>query len=413
MLMSNDVYEISVHYMIDTIHYRSMQLLYQPLIGYEATSVYLHLWSEVDQISLTKVPSYHIRLAKSLDMPLPLIASSLRRLEAIGLVNTYQKEDKSSYLYELLLPLAPMHFFKHQILNTLLYKKLGKEDYQRTKVCFTTFSVDKTKYQNITASFQDVYSITLDDNAKNGLVDKEYLRQETNAIEKEYPLDLFYTGLDEYQIKKDTLTKADENIIQQLGILYKINVLDMQGIVKNAIAKDTLDHTVLMHACRAYYDLQVPTKFTNVHHKQGLQHKSRKANTTVDKHIEYLENISPIKLLKTKQGGKEPVRKDLVIIESLMARLGLEPGVINVLVEMTLKECDNTLPRGYMEHYGGQWKRKKITTVCEAMDEAKKIMKSKEKHKIIIPALQNEKSIGIDENTVDDATFKKLLAEFD
>jgi len=70
MLMSNDIYEICVQFPIDNIHYRTMQLLYQPLIGYEATSVYLFLWSEVDQISLTKTPCYHMRMAKSLEMSL-------------------------------------------------------------------------------------------------------------------------------------------------------------------------------------------------------------------------------------------------------------------------------------------------------------------------------------------------------
>ncbi|MFV0396262.1 MAG: replication initiation protein, partial [Coprobacillaceae bacterium] len=340
MLMSNDLYEISVHYAIDTIHYRSIQLLYQPLIGYEAASIYQYLWAEVDQISLTKAPCYHLRMAKSLDMPLRNITSALKKLEAIGLLNTYKKEDEEvCYLYELLLPLTPTNFFKHQILNTLLYKKLGKEDYQRTKVCFTTFTIDKSKYKNVTASFQDVFSIQLDKEDKNCLSDNEYLRQESNPIERDYPLDLFYAGLHEYQIKKDSLSKEDESIIRQLGTLYKVNVLDMLGIVKKTMENDVLNYPLLMKECRTYYDLQVPTKFTNVHHKQGIQHKSTKVNGTVNSHIEYLENISPIKLLKAKQGGKEPVRKDLVIIESLMTKLGLEPGVINVLIEMTLKEC--------------------------------------------------------------------------
>lgn len=414
MLMSNDIYEICVQFPIDNIHYRTMQLLYQPLIGYEATSVYLFLWSEVDQISLTKTPCYHMRMAKSLEMSLKMIASSMRKLEAIGLINTYKKEGEAGcYLYELLLPILPSKFFKHKILNTLLYKKLGKEDYQRTKVCFTTFSFDKNKYQNVTASFQDVFSINLDVDNQNSVLKTKDFSKATKPIEKEYPLNLFYEGLDQYQIKKDSLTNEDERVIQQLGLLYNIHVLDMQGLVKKAMEKDVLNHTVLIHECRTYYDLQVPTKFKNIYHKQAIQHKSVKTNTSMDQHIQYLENISPMKLLRAKQGGKEPVRKDLVIIESLMAKLGLEPGVINVLIEMTLKECDNTLPRGYMEHYGGQWKRKKITTVKDAIQEAKKIMKAKEKHKIVIPALEENKNEYVDENTVDDETFREMLAKYD
>jgi replication initiation and membrane attachment protein len=336
-------------------------------------------------------------------MSLSTLQSSLRKLEAIGLLNTYQKDSMEvCFLYELLLPLSPQQFYQHQILNTLLYKKLGKEDYQKTSVCFTSFTTDKSNYKNITAIFQDVFSIDLHSEVKNGLVERKYLQIQTNPIEKEYPLALFYEGLHHYQIKKDCLNKEDENLIQQLGILYRVNVLDMQGMVKKALQNDVLNHQILIEECHTYYDLQEPTTFNNIHHTQPAQYKSVKGNTSKDSHIAYLENISPMGLLKAKQGGKEPLRKDIVIIESLLTKLQLQPGVINVLIEMTLHECDNTLPRRYMEHYGGQWLRKKITTVKEAMKEAKQIMRAKEKHKIILPALEQDKTVYTNENTVDE-----------
>ena len=413
MLLNNDVYMIQTAYMIDTIHHRSIQLLYQPLIGFEATSVYLFLWAEVNQITLTKSPCPHMRMTKSLSMSLTSVEESLRKLEAIGLLKTYKKSGEyNSYLYELYTPLSPTDFFGHHILGTLLLKKLGKEDFQRTKVCFQTGAINKDAFTDVTTRFQDVFTIHLDSQVQNGLQVHAMMKDTTNVIEKEYPLELFYAELEQYQIKKDSIDKSDEAIIQQLGLLYHVDVIDMPGLVKAAMVKDRLQLEELSKKCRTYYQLKQPETFKNVHYKQSVQHKSVKnKSTNLNEYITYLENVSPMQLLRAKQGGREPVRKDVVIIESLLTTLQLEPGVINVLIEMTLQQCDHTLPRGYMEHYASQWKRKKITTVASAMQEAKNIMRAKghAKGRDISPIHEPAMS----EETIDDETLRKMLAKYE
>lgn len=42
-----------------------------------------------------------------------------------------------------------------------------------------------------------------------------------------------------------------------------------------------------------------------------------------------------------------------------MTSLYLEPGVMNVLIELTLSQCDNALSRAFMQARASQWKRKK------------------------------------------------------
>ena len=79
--------------------------------------------------------------------------------------------------------------------------------------------------------------------------------------------------------------------------------------------------------------------------------------------------------IKDKQGGREPLKHDLQIVESIMTSLYLEPGVMNVLIELTLSQCDNALSRAFMQARASQWKRKKIKTVKDAMDEANVYLK--------------------------------------
>ena len=58
--------------------------------------------------------------------------------------------------------------------------------------------------------------------------------------------------------------QEDEKIIQQLGILYHINALDMQDLVKQSMIENHLNSRLLAQNCRNYYDLKMPEKFTEV-----------------------------------------------------------------------------------------------------------------------------------------------------
>ena len=54
----------------------------------------------------------------------------------------------------------------------------------------------------------------------------------------------------------------------------------------------------------------MPEKFTEVFHKQSpLLQSEKQGESSLQKHIYYLENISPYDLLKDKTGGKEPLKK--------------------------------------------------------------------------------------------------------
>lgn len=63
-LLTSDVYQVRSSYMLDLTGYKTVLQLYQPLIGMEATALYLTLNSELDQMTLTKSPSLISRLCK-------------------------------------------------------------------------------------------------------------------------------------------------------------------------------------------------------------------------------------------------------------------------------------------------------------------------------------------------------------
>ena len=368
-LLTSDVYQVRSSYMLDLTGYKTVLQLYQPLIGMEATALYLTLNSELDQMTLTKSPSLISRLCKLSGFSLNSLQESFDKLEAVGLVCSYVKQTNDNrYLFDLKMPLSPQEFINHQILNRL------KDEYEKTIAIFQTYNVNLNDYQEMTASFTDVFEIH--HHEKNILKEKKYKQKIHNSIENSYDLTLFYQGIENLQLSKKMFDQEDEKIIQQLGILYHINALDMQDLVKQSMIENHLNSRLLAQNCRNYYDLKMPEKFTEVFHKQSpLLQSEKQGESSLQKHIYYLENISPYDLLKDKMGGKEPLKRDLQVVESVLTTLQLEPGVVNVLIETTLQKCNQSLPKNFIEALGSQWKRKKIKTVQEAIEEGKAYLK--------------------------------------
>lgn len=412
-LMMSDLYMVNANYPLDSIHMRAIQLLYQPLIGNTACSLYLTLYAELDQLSLTKATSLFSRLTKISGLSLTQINEASKKLEAIGLLERYKKDVDNNRIYHFVIktPLSPSKIFNHVILGPLLLQRLGKEDLYRTKLCFKSSTFDFSDYENITAKFTDVFDINMFEGSKEVLVEKNYFGNDYGKIDGDYDIELFYQGLKDYQIKRSIITSDDETLIKQLGIMYRINALDMQGLVKDSIKNDKISKQLLIKNCRDYYDIAMPEKFEEIYHKQAAIHKSSSNNDLLNAHIQYLESVNPYQLLKDKQGGREPLKHDLQIVESIMTSLYLQPGVVNVLIELTLSQCDNVLSRAFMQTRAAQWKRKKIETVKEAMDEAKLYLKYR-RNDDVDDDLKDDVSM-VNNDSVDETELNEFLSQFE
>ncbi len=407
--LTSDIYIVEKTYPLDQARTSCLQLLYQPVIGFQAVSLYLFLQQE----SFLSMPSLHSRLTKCTGMTLSMIEQSLIKLEAIGLLKTYRKQESQiTYIYQLQLPISPKRFYDHQILNVMLLKRLPKEEYQKTKSLFLQQSINKENCKEITSSFNEVFDLNQLSNQQSVVSNDTVVGESINSIENEYDMELFYKGLQSLQINKSLFTKKDITLIQQTGTLYRINALDMQVLVKDNIINNALDHQHFINDCRNHYSLKMPEKIKEVYTIHPSIHKSQSNDQKEQEHISYLENISPYRLLKDKFGGKEPLKRDLQLVESMLIQLGLEAGVVNVLLEYTLAKCDGALQRSFMEFHGGKWKRKKIITVKQAIDEARESMQAS------VPVEQPQwvasETITIKESkNVEDEDLEAILAKFD
>ena len=157
---------------------------------------------------------------------------------------------------------------------------------------------------------------------------------------------------------------------------------------------------------KKFYDIDSLTQLDEVYHKQPLMYKSQLNDSSIlSSHMKYLDSITPYELLRHKQGGKEPLFHDLKIVETLMVQLGLNPSVVNVLIEYVLGKCDNKLSKAYCEAVGGTLARKKVLTALDAYN----ILMNNNEEETKEETLQDKSEVKDDIN-VDDIDFKELLS---
>ena len=424
-LLSCDRYQVYAMGQLSPLSYSVLSQLYQPIIGAKAYGLYLYLYSEVDVMKMLSIESNHSRISSYTALSLHQVKENMKKLEAIGLVKSYirYESEMTKYLYELLMPMSPQQFFQNDLLNVLLYRTLGSLEYDKTRFLFRLPEIDLNGYDEVTANFEEVFFI--DETSTEGSqilkYKGNYRKEESKAPVMDYPLDLFYRQLQELQVRRKWITPAVETKVKQLGLAYHISGQKMAQLVYDAIDHQRINLDILAKKVRDYNDLESPRSFTRIYHQQPINFSSsEQADNAKSRHIQQLETWSPYKLIEKKQGGK-PVRRDLAIIEKLMVDLNLEPGVVNVLLELTWSQNDERISRDFVESIGATWKRKNIHTVEQAMQEAKNYIRYKNKNnQDITPEWfkdqQAEKKLQavkedqqLEENDISDEELRALL----
>ncbi|MBA2873771.1 replication initiation and membrane attachment family protein [Thermaerobacillus caldiproteolyticus] len=391
-LIPVDRYTVRSNGILHDFDRKVITLLYQPLIGHRAFSLYMTLWSELEQQLWGEETTHHSLMA-IMQCSLKDIYDERLKLEGIGLLKTYvnHEQDPKQFIYELQPPLTPEQFFTDGVLNVFLYNRIGKTKFHKLKQFFSTPSIDRTKFSPVTRSFNDIfYSVhpeqmvaVMNDETKNDLrVSDGY--EYIGRSEEHYTLDdeifdfeLFFAGLSTHIVPKRAITTKVREAIKKLAFLYGIGPLDMQKLVMNVIDPSWhIDIDALRKAARDWYQFErgesLPSLSARV---QPLPYRTMtdvEPKTKEEQLIKQLETISPRQLLIDISGGAEPSMSDLQLIEDIMFQQKLLPGVVNVLIYYVMLRTDMKLSKAYVEKIASHWARKKIRTVKEAMELAKR-----------------------------------------
>jgi replication initiation and membrane attachment protein len=389
-LIPIDRYIVTSNGLLHEYDRKVLTFLYQPLIGSACLSLYMTLWAELEENRLWSESSTHHLLMNLLSVNLKDIYEARLKLEGIGLLKTYAKTDDSgrSFIYELHPPLSPEQFFLDGMLNIYLYRKIGKNHFSRLK---RFFSIPKKPleddYSEVTRAFQDVFASAtpgslqyMQEHAEDLEAEpaKEFIgRQDQKPIQIDtstFDFEMLMAGLNESLVPQKALTKKVKEVISNLAFLYGISPLEMKNFILGAINEnDEIDVEDLRKGARDWYQFenydQLPSLINRtqpaVHQVQVTEPKTQE-----EKLIRYYETTPPIVIFKELSGGVEPSVSNLKILEEVMIKYKLPPGVVNVLIEVVLRKTDMKFTKNFVESIASHWARLKIKTVKEAMEAA-------------------------------------------
>ncbi len=382
-LNSQDSYQIYCQGTLSEAHVRVLHLLYQPIASYQAISLYMTLYSELERRHMLNIESTHFRLVAMMQMKIEDIENAAGILEGLGLMHTYLREEKDhrTLAYELLLPLDASDFFQNELLNVLLYRSLGEMDYEKTRYAFSCPPLDRHLYRDVTRSFGETFHIDLDSSEGLGVLKRQgiYEKQKQQIPQTTYDLDTFYDGLGNYQIPRKAITQEVEAAICQLGMVYHISPSTMRELVYDVLDQGKIEVDSLSERCKRFYEFESTAKTRQVYQKPTPKRApAREGGSMREKKIRQLDTLSPYDYLRALQKGAAPTARDLGLIENMLVKQQLPSGVVNVIVETVLRLNQGALPRNHVEYLAGLFSRKGIRDTKAALAEASAYIKERQ-----------------------------------
>lgn len=370
-LLPADTYIVENSSILTEIDKKVIINLYEPIIGSNSVSLYLTLWSDLDKMELISSNYTHHHLMTILKSNLENIKIARESLEAVGLIKTFVKESDSinEYIYELYSPLSAYEFLNHPVLSVLLLNNIGEIEFNNIKRYYRKRSIPKTDYKEITSTMNETFKIVesstvIDDNIRK--FNKLGINLDNNL-----DYDLIEASIPRGLLNSKALNKKTKELINQLAFVYNLDSIKMSNIIIASV--DTvglIDKDKLRQNARSNYQYNNSGDLpTLIYRTQPAYLKTPSGDTSNKGKIIYaFENTRPYDFLKIKNKNVEPTPRDLRILEHIAVDFNLPAGVINVLVDYTLKVNDGALSKAYIETIASEFSRKGIKTVPDAMN---------------------------------------------
>lgn len=339
----------------------SVSLLYAPLIGSDALMLYLGFSSLLERNNLKNEKLTHQDIYDIYSMKKNQFLSARYKLEAIGLLMTYETKD-NGFIYVLCPPLTPKSFLRDNTLGLYLYSKITKETFNYIKSHFEIEKIDKYECVNVTKSFDEVYKSVLDNEATYEKF--KYIlgkKPNKNLVIKNNPFNFEAFAK---EINKDCLemgiTKNFQDQISMLAFVYGFDEAQMVGLYHDSINKRGLyDYRLLKNNANKLFVYQKNMNGP----KLEVKDDEIVENTEL---VDYLDNASPSVILE--ENYPNFPEKYLDTVSEIYANINLPRGVLNCMILKIMKDKGGVLPNlQYFKKASESWIRDKVFTTNDAI----------------------------------------------
>ena len=364
-LNKEDYFEVYLGSMLSVSDRDVLFMLYQPIIGHDAVSLYLSLYSEFKKQEATYV-SLHEDLIENMNINITELQEARHMLEGIGLLQTYYKDDKSQVLYKYVLfaPKSPSDFLGDILLRGLLVRAIGSKKVNQLSNMYKSRNLDTKGFIEITDSFTNVFHPDLDSNIFSTHLDLDNTyTKKTKDITKDFDKGLFLKTLENnYQVKKSAIKTKELKELARISLLFGVEEEVMAEFVAQSMNESGIDFELVKKLAINDKDFS-PIRANGIKSKDNFE-----GNSQIAKKIQLMSTISSFDFLKLKQNGGAVSPSDVKLIDDLGGKYGLSSQVINPLLDYVLENYDNTLPRNLVLKIGSSLKRNNIDSTIDAMN---------------------------------------------
>lgn len=374
-LNKEDFYEVYLNSIISDFDHDTLTMLYQPIVGSHAISLYLTLYADYKKKS--DISSLEDLLLE-MGIDITILTEAKNKLEGIGLIRTYYKKDKGQSFLKFVLyaPKTPKEFFDDILFKGLLISRIGEKKVQQYLRRYKTKKLDLDGYNEISASFNDVFKSSLDEDVYSSTLNivGGYGRKVID-VSKGFDNAKFLSSLENFNILPKAIKKSDMKKISELALLYGVNEDIMGDYVSQAYRPDEkgkIDYEMVKDLC-------VKDKSYQVLRKNGSNNIAYSSTSKMGKKVEMMQTYSALDYLKIKQNNGAVSPSDVKLITELNESYGLNSSVINVLIDYCLERNNNQLSRTYVTKIAASINREGITSTLDAMN----YLKQNSRHKKI------------------------------
>ena len=349
-----------------------LNLLYQPLVGNIAISMYFTLWSYLDKYELISNEWTHSHILNNMMITVNELDDARVKLEALGLIKTYVKKGNiNNYVYELYSPLSVSAFINNPLLSTALYNNIGKVEYEKVISYFSLPKLNLREYEDITKKFSDIFEYSSTPISNNIIHDLKKSRYRSLEILSDIDINVILSLIPEEVLNSKSITKEIKELIYKVSYIYNYDNDNMVELIRNSINENhRIDKKLLLENADKYYSFENMGKLPSLIYKNQPEYLRKKLtdNSNRSKMIYMFETTSPYDFIRSKYKTGNPTNSDLKIIAYLLVDLNLKPGVVNVLIDYVLKVNNNKLTKSYIDTIASQWSKSNIETVEDAMN---------------------------------------------
>ena len=343
-LLASNTYQIEIENLVSQNCMTSLMLLYQPIMGHEAVSLYLTITAESRH---NKTLSEFSRLLSITNMNIITLQNAIEKLIEFNLLDLYVDSDENRFVFHIRPCLSTENFFRHKVYSRLLLKYQGAENSDVTLSRLKKMYYDK---KDMTLIKKDLQANIFNDWDEIRELEYDRLRRDRGiepgqqSYSNSFNYEKFLSMATVINLPYEVRTFENMNRIGELACTYGISPERMLQHVGHSI---NLSKNIL-----------------NINRLTYLVNRDNKTEEELNPDNPY--KVSCVSFLQNKLGDLPVIDYHKRILNSLVENFKMKPEVVNVLVEYVMSRSSNGLTKNFAETTALIWKQHNVDSVEKA-----------------------------------------------